>query len=180
MSKKWYILQTRANCENMVVQRIHEGVAKHGFSDDFEEVIVPVQSIMSVGKNGKKVPTQKKVFPGYVVVHFNMENASLTNMISSVTGAVGFLKVGIAPKPLSESEIGRIRQSVEEKDVVKEDVVSFSVGDQVTIIEGAFNTFVAVVESVDAEEQKLDVAVSILGRPTKMKLSYNQVEKKEV
>ena len=176
-SKNWYILQTRANYENKVAERIREGISKGALEDSIDEVLVPVEKVISPGRGGRKAEVKRRVFPSYIVVHADVEHPAVKHLIRSIHGIVGFLGSANKPVPLSKKELDDIKAKMKEGVVVKKTSVAFKVGEYVKVVDGAFDTFSAVIEGVHEDIEKISVSIAILGRQTKVKLGYDQVEK---
>lgn len=176
MAAKWYIVHAYSGFEKKVAQTIKENAAQKGMTQFFEEVTVPVESVIEV-KKGKKVNTERKFFPGYVLVKMEM-NDDTWHLIKSIPKVTGFLGgSGNKPQPISEKEAEQIFKQVQEGIDAPKPGVSFETGESVKVIDGPFESFVGVVEEVDQEKNKLKVAVSIFGRSTPVELDYTQVEK---
>ena len=173
--KNWYILQTRANYEHKVAERIKEEMRHGGLGEALEEVLVPTERVLSTGRGGKKIEVERRVYPSYILLNADVEDPSIKSVLRSIPGVVGFLGAGNKPVPLSASELEDIRHKMKEGVVAKREAVGYKVGDHVKVVDGAFDTFSAVVEEVDEENEKVGVSVAILGRQTKVKLGYGQV-----
>lgn len=175
-AKRWYILHAHSGFEKKVAQTILDQAAQHGMSDAIEQVVVPTENYIEV-RRGKKVASERKFFPGYVLVKMAMNDASwhLVKTVPKVTGFLG--GGGNRPQPITEAEAMRIFKQVEDGiDSPKQGVV-FEVGEQVKVVDGPFESFVGVVDEVDEEKARLKVAVTIFGRATPVELQYSQVEK---
>ena len=175
MASKWYIVNTVSGREHKVSEAIKLQVAKKGLEEKFLDVVVPVESVKQV-RRGKKVVVDKKMFPGYVVVNMELTDATW-NLVKNVSGVSGFLGSGNKPLPITDSEVKRLLQQVEEGGVAKEIEIVYGVGETVKIIDGPFDSFTGNVDDVDQEKQKMKVSVSIFGRSTPVELAFNQVEK---
>jgi transcription termination/antitermination protein NusG len=176
VAKRWYILHAHSGFEKKVAQTILDQAAQHGMSDAIEQVVVPTENYVEV-RRGKKVASERKFFPGYVLVKMAMNDASW-HLVKSVPKVTGFLGGGgNRPQPITEAEAMRIFKQVEDGiDRPKQGIV-FEVGEQVKVVDGPFESFVGVVEEVDEEKARLKVAVTIFGRATPVELQYSQVEK---
>ncbi len=176
MACNWYIINVLSGYEKKVVSLIKEAAEKAGLSKFFGEFVVPVENVVEV-KKGKKVPSEKKIFPGYMLV--NMELNDVTwNLVKSVKYVGRFLGGGNVPQPVPEHEVLRVIKQVEEGVVVKEVAHNYRVGESIKIIDGVFDTFDGFVEEVDEEKSRLRVLVSIFGRETPVDLEFSQVEKR--
>lgn len=175
MVAKWYIINVLSGYEKKVVSLIKENALKKGVLDAFHDFVVPVENTVQL-KRGKRVNTEKRIFPGYIVVL--MELSTLTWNIVKSTQYVGkLLGSGNKPSVVLESEVKRVLAQAEEGKIVKEMKKSFEIGENVRIINGVFETFNGIVEEVEDEKQRLKVLVSIFGRETPVDLHFDQVEK---
>ncbi|UGU17070.1 transcription termination/antitermination protein NusG [Sinomicrobium kalidii] len=176
--KRWYVVRAVSGQENKVKSYIENEVARLGYSDYVDEVLVPTEKVVQI-RNGKKVNKERVYFPGYVMVKANL-GGEVTHIIKSITGVIGFLGEvkGGDPVPLRKSEVNRMLGKVDELSVKTDNVViPYSVGETVKVIDGPFNGFNGTVEKVNEEKRKLEVMVKIFGRKTPLELSYMQVEK---
>lgn len=172
---RWYIINALSGYEKKIAMAIEEQAKQKGMENCFEEVVVPVESVMEVRK-GKKINSERKFFPGYVLAKMEM-NDDTWHLVKSIPRVKGFLGGGGKPQPISQKEAEDIFRQVEEGIEHPKNMVSFDVGEAVKIIDGPFDTFVGVVEEIDEEKLRLKVSVTILGRTTPVELDYTQVEK---
>jgi len=175
MAKRWYIVHAYSNFEKKVAESIRERAQAAGLEDKFEEILVPMEEVVEV-RRGRKVNTERKFFPGYVLVKMEM-NDQTYHLIKDTPKVTGFLGTENKPMPISEREATQILQQVQEGVERPKPSVSFEVGEQVRVAEGPFASFNGLVEEVDEERARLKVAVSIFGRATPVELEYGQVEK---
>lgn len=176
MAHRWYIVHAHSGFEKKVAQTIREQAAKKGLEQAFEDVYVPIESVVEV-KKGKRVNAERKFFPGYVMVKMDL-NDDTWHLVKSTPKVTGFLGgSGNKPQPISNREAERIFQQVQEGIESPKHSVQFAMGDSVKVIDGPFDSFVGVVEDVDDVKNKLKVAVSIFGRSTPVELDFTQVEK---
>lgn len=175
MASRWYIVNTLSGFEHKVSKMIRENAQKKGIESKFEEIIVPVENITEV-KKGKKVNSEKKIFPGYIMVKMELDDASW-NLVKNIPRVSGFLGGSGRPVPIPEKEVMQVLKQVEEGSVAKEVELAYEVAETVKIIEGPFETFTGVVDEVDHDKKRLKVSVSIFGRPTPVELDFAQVEK---
>jgi len=172
---KWYILHTVSGSEKGVKRLIEDQIAKKKMSEYFEEIVVPVVEVPEI-KKGKKVITEKKFMPGYVLIKMKMTDESW-HLVKSVPKTTGFLGSKTNPQALSEAEIQGVFKQLEAESVSANISSLYNVGDKVQVIDGPFDTFSGVVEEIDADAQKLKISVSIFGKATPIELSFTQVKK---
>lgn len=176
MSTRWYIVHAYSNFENKVAQSIRDQAAQRNLADKFDEVLVPTEKVVEV-RRGRKVDTERKFFPGYVLVKCEMTD-EVYHLIKNTPKVTGFLGADKAkPMPIPESEAMRIKGQVAEGVERPKPTIVFEVGEQVKVADGPFASFNGVVEDVDHGRARLKVAVSIFGRATPVELEYGQVEK---
>ncbi len=175
MSFKWYIVQSISGFEKKVAAAIREKAIKEGISDLIEDVVVPVEKIIEVRK-GKKVETERKCLPGYILVKMQM-NDNIWHMIKNISKVNGFLGGSGKPQVIDEKEIKRILEQIEQSTIASNNAINFEVGESVKVNDGPFESFLGVVEGVDAEKNRLKVSVAIFGRATPLDLDFTQVSK---
>jgi transcriptional antiterminator NusG len=175
MAMRWYIVHAYSNFERKVAESIKERAAAAGLSDLFEEVLVPMEEVVEM-RRGRKVSSERKFFPGYVLVKMEL-NDQTYHLIKATPKVTGFLGTENKPIPITEEEAGRILQQVQEGVERPKPSVTFEIGEQVRVADGPFASFNGLVEEVDEERARLKVAVSIFGRATPVELEYAQVEK---
>ena len=175
MTKRWYIVHAYSNFENKVADSIKEQAAQKGLDDLFEQVLVPTEEIIEM-RRGRKIKTQRRFFPGYVLVKMEMTDQAY-HLIKNTPKVTGFLGSDNRPVSITDAEAARILNQVAEGVERPRAPVSFEVGEQVRAADGPFASFSGLVEEVDEQRARLKVAVSIFGRPTPVELEYTQVEK---
>ena len=175
MAKRWYIVHAYSNFEKKVAEAIKERAENAGLEEVFEEVLVPMEEVVEV-RRGRKVNTERKFFPGYVLVKMEMTDQAY-HLIKDTPKVTGFLGTDNKPIPISEAEASRIIHQVQEGVERPKPTISFEIGEQVKVSDGPFASFSGLVEEVDEERARLKVAVSIFGRETPVELEYGQVEK---
>jgi len=175
MAKRWYIVHAYTNFERKVADSIKERAKAAGLEDLFEEVLVPTEEVIEV-KRGRKVQTERKFLPGYVLVKMEMTDPAFV-LIKNTPKVTGFLGADNKPMPIPEAEAMRIVNQVREGVERPKPTITFEVGESVKVSDGPFASFQGHVEEVDEERARLKVAVSIFGRPTPVELEFGQVEK---
>jgi len=175
MAKRWYIVHAYTNFERKVADAIRERAKAAGLESLFEEVLVPTEEVIEV-KRGRKVQSERKFLPGYVLVKMEMTDPAFL-LIKNTPKVTGFLGAENKPMPISEDEAMRILHQVKEGVERPKPSITFEVGEQVKVADGPFASFQGHVEEVDEERSRLKVAVSIFGRATPVELEYAQVEK---
>ena len=176
MSHKWYIVHAYSGFEKKVAATIIEQAKSKNIDSSFSEVIVPVEEVVEV-KKGKKRNSERKFFPGYVLAKMEM-NDETYHMVKALPKVSGFLGHVLGkPSPVSESEINKILQDIEEGVTKPKPSITFEVGEQVRVSDGPFASFNGLIEEIDEERSRVKVSVSIFGRSTPVELEYTQVEK---
>ena len=175
MAKRWYIVHAYSNFEKKVADSIREQSEAKGLGDLFEQVLVPTEEVVET-RRGRKVTSERRFFPGYVLVKMQMTDEAY-HLIKNTPKVTGFLGSDNKPIPISEAEAGRILHQVQEGVERPRPSITFEIGEQVRVADGPFASFNGLVEEVDEERSRLKVAVSIFGRPTPVELEFGQVEK---
>ena len=173
---RWYIIHAYSGFENKVRDTILSEAERLGLSEGVEEVEVPTETITEI-KRGKKVQTERKFMPGYVLAKLNMTD-DIYHLVKNTPKVTGFLGSGNKPQPISEKEAVRYFGGVEEaKAAPKKQInIAYEIGDQVKVLDGPFASFNGVVEELDFDKAKVKVSVSIFGRATPVELDFEQVE----
>ncbi len=174
---RWYVVQARSNYEKRVQAAIKEQAIMTGLDDKIEDVIIPVEQVVEV-KKGQKVKSERKFYPGYVLVKAQMTD-EVWILIKGTTHVIGFVgaESGRKPLPISNSEAERMLKQMEDGVEKEKPVMDIEVGQEIRVLDGPFATFQGLVEEVDDVNSKLKVSVSIFGRTTPIELDYVQVEK---
>ena len=175
MAKRWYIVHAYSNFENKVADSIRDQAKQRGLSENFEEILVPKEKVVEV-RRGRKVDSERKFFPGYVLVKCDLTD-EVFHLIKNTPKVTGFLGADNKPMPISEAEASRILHQVQEGIDRPKPSVTFEVGEQVRVSDGPFASFNGTVEEVDDARSRVKVAVSIFGRATPVELDFSQVEK---
>lgn len=176
MAKQWYVVHAYSQYENRVKKSLVEHVERAGMEDSFGDILVPTEEVVEI-KEGQRRTTERKFFPGYVLVQMEMtdETWHLVNNVPRVLGFIG----GTAdrPAPISQKEADRILNRVEESVEKPRPKTVFDPGQEVRVVDGPFADFNGIVEEVNYEKSRLRVAVTIFGRSTPVDLDFSQVEK---
>lgn len=175
MAAQWYVIHVYSGFERKVALSIDEQAKQAGMSDVIEQVLVPTEEVVEV-RRGAKVSSDRKFFPGYVLVKMEMTDDSW-HLVKNTPKVTGFLGNRGRPTPITEAEAERIRHQVQEGIDRPKPSIVFEIGEQVRVCDGPFTSFNGTVEDVDEERARLKVAVSIFGRATPVELEYSQVEK---
>ncbi|PZP64564.1 MAG: transcription termination/antitermination protein NusG [Azospira oryzae] len=176
MSKRWYVVHAYSGFEKSVVRALQERIQRSGMQDKFGQILVPVEEVVEM-KGGQKSISERKFFPGYVLVEMEMtdETWHLVKSTPRVTGFVG--GTATKPTPISTKEVEAILRQIQEGVEKPKPKVLFEVGEMVRVKEGPFTDFHGTVEDVNYDKSKLRVSVSIFGRSTPVELDFGQVEK---
>jgi len=175
MAMQWFAVQVYSNFEDKVERNLRENIERAGLSDKFGEIMVPREEVVEL-RDGQKVTSQRKFFPGYVLVQMEM-NDETWHVVKDTRQVTDFLGSGGKPRPMPQREVDALVHQIEEGIERPKPKVMFDVGEAVRVIDGPFASFNGVVEEVMEEKAKLKVSVSIFGRPTPVELEYIQVEK---
>ena len=172
---KWYIVHAYSNFEKKVAESIREQARQQGLEENFSDILVPTEDVVEI-RRGRKVNSERKFFPGYVLVKMEMTDEAY-HLIKNTPKVTGFLGSGNKPMPVSEKEVQRIVGAIEEGVERPKPTIQFEIGEQVRVTDGPFASFNGSVEDVDEDRARLKVTVSIFGRATPVELEYSQVEK---
>lgn len=175
MNYNWYIVHTLSGSENKIKKAILDKAKKDGMDEYFEDIVIPAVEVPEI-KRGKKVLVEKKIMPGYIMLHMNMTDKAW-HLVKNVTRVTGFLGGENKPQPVPEREIKSIFEQIESKSHNIASSMVFEVGETIKVIDGPFESFTGSIEEIDVEKERLRVSVSIFGRATPIDLSYQQVEK---
>jgi len=175
MAKRWYSVSVLSNFEKKIAEQIRTAAADAGLEDEIDEVLVPTEEVIEV-RRGKKVTTERRFMPGYVLVHMEMSDQGY-HLINSINRVTGFLGPQGRPMPMRDAEVQAILGRVEEGVEQPRTLISFEIGETVSVTDGPFEGFDGQVEGVDDDNQRLKVSVSIFGRATPVELEFTQVTK---
>jgi transcriptional antiterminator NusG len=175
-NKRWYVVHAYSGMEKAVERNLRERIDRSGLQTKFGRILVPMEEVVEL-KNGKKSVTERRFFPGYVLVEMEMadETWHLVKHTSKVTGFVGGAKN--RPAPISEAEVMKIVHQMQEGVEKPRPKVQWVVGELVRVKEGPFTDFNGAIEDVNYDKSKVRVSVTIFGRSTPVELDFSQVEK---
>ena len=175
MAKRWYSVSVLSNFEKKIAEQIRTSVIEAGLEDEIEEVLVPTEEVIEV-RRGKKVTTERRFMPGYVLVRMEMSDQGY-HLINSMNRVTGFLGPQGRPMPMRDAEVNAILNRVQEGEEAPRTLLTFEGGEKVKVNDGPFEDFDGLVEFVDDANQRLKVTVSIFGRETPVELEFTQVSK---
>lgn len=175
MTKKWYVVHTQTGLEDKVMSALTKRIAASEAKDMMGQIVIPTEQVSEI-RSGKKRVSQRKFFPGYLLVEMDLNERSYL-LVKNTPGVTGFIGLGNQPSSLPEAEIKDILKKTEETQAKPSPKTIFSRDEQVRVIDGPFLNFNGIIEEVRPEKGKLKVAVSIFGRATPVELEYWQVEK---
>ena len=176
MAMRWYVVQAYSGFEHHVRRSLEEYIKRAGVQDKFGQILVPTEEVVEI-RDGQKRKSERKFFPGYVLVQMEMDDETW-HMVKSVPKVLGFIGgTSDKPAPITEREAQAILQRVQEGADKPRPKVLYESGEVVRVTDGPFKDFNGVVEGVDYERNRLRVAVMIFGRSTPVELEFAQVEK---
>ncbi|MDA0763744.1 MAG: transcription termination/antitermination protein NusG [Proteobacteria bacterium] len=175
MAKRWYVVHVFSGSEKRVCQAIEEQVQSKNMQDLIEEVLMPTEEVVEI-RRGAKVQSEKKFFPGYILIKMEMTDSSW-HLIQAQPKVTGFLGGKGRPIAISEGEAKRLIDQISEGIERPRSSIIYEIGEEVRVSEGPFQSFNGLVEEIDEDKSRLKVAVSIFGRSTPVDLEYSQVEK---
>ena len=176
MSKRWYVVHVYSGMEKSVQRALVDRIARADLENSFGQILVPSEEVVEV-KGGKKSITERRIFPGYVLVEMDLTDETW-HLVKSTPRVTGFLGgSGNRPAPISEKEVEKIMSQMEEGVEKPRPKILFEVGEMVRVKEGPFADFNGNVEEVNYEKSKVRVSVTIFGRSTPVELDFAQVEK---
>lgn len=175
MAKRWYSVSVLSNFEKKIAEQIRTKVAEQGLGDQIDEVLVPTEEVIEI-RRGKKVQTERRFMPGYVLVHMEMSDEGY-HLISQINRVTGFLGPQGRPMPMRDAEVVSILGRVQEGEDAPRTLIHFDIGEKVRVTDGPFEDFEGMVEEIDEDNKRLKVSVSIFGRATPVELEFTQVTK---
>ena len=177
MAKRWYSVSVLSNFEKKIAEQIKQAVAEKGLEEEIDEVLVPTEDVLEI-RRGKKVTSERRFMPGYVLVHMDMTDRGY-HLVTSINRVTGFLGPQGRPMPMRDDEVNAIlhRSGEGGVEVAPRNLIRFEIGEQVKVADGPFEGFSGMVEEVDENASRLKVTVSIFGRPTPVELEFTQVSK---
>lgn len=175
MAKRWYVVHVFSGSEKKMAQSIEEQALANGLQDLIEQVMVPTEEVIEM-RRGAKVQTERKFFPGYILVKMELTDASWS-LVQSQPRVTGFLGGKGRPVPITNAEAERLIRQMDEGVERPKSTITFDIGEEVRVVDGPFESFNGLVEEADDEKARLKVSVSIFGRATPVELEYSQVEK---
>ncbi len=175
MAKQWYIIHTYSGFEKKVKESLESRVAAFGLQDKIGRIMIPTEDVVEV-RGGKKVVSQRMIFPGYVFVEMEMDDYTW-HVVRSTPRVTGFVGSGQTPSPLSEEQVDAILHRITTSADKPKPKLVFERNEQVRIVDGPFANFTGVVEEVNSDRSTLKISVTIFGRSTPVELDFVQVEK---
>ena len=169
---QWYVVHTYSGHENKVKANLEKRIESTGMQEKIKEILVPTEEKVRK-RRGKKKVVDKKIFPGYIIVHMEMDDKTWY-VVRNTPGVTGFVSSGTKPLPLEKDEIDHILSGM---GMDKEEIsIDFEVGDKVKVIDGPFEEFIGIVQEIHPQQEKVKVMVSMFGRETPVELDFSQVE----
>ncbi|HWL55247.1 MAG TPA: transcription termination/antitermination protein NusG [Paracoccus sp. (in: a-proteobacteria)] len=177
MAKRWYSVSVLSNFEKKVAEAIRQAASENGLEEQIDEVLVPTEEVIEI-RRGKKVTSERRFMPGYVLVHMDLSDRTY-HLVNSINRVTGFLGAQGKPMPMRDDEVNAILHRTGEggAEVAPRNLIRFDVGERVNVTDGPFEGFSGMVEEVDEVSSRIKVTVSIFGRPTPVELEFTQVSK---
>jgi transcriptional antiterminator NusG len=176
MAKRWYVVHAYSGYEKKVAATMRERIELHNMQDRFGDVLVPTEEVVEM-RGGQKRRSERKFFPGYVLVQMELDDDTW-HLVKETPRVLGFIGgKAESPAPITDKEAAAILQRVEDGVEAPKPKTLFEPGEMVRVVDGPFNDFNGVVEEVNYEKSRLNVAVLIFGRSTPVELEFGQVEK---
>ncbi|PZO63718.1 MAG: transcription termination/antitermination protein NusG [Paracoccus denitrificans] len=177
MAKRWYSVSVLSNFEKKVAESIRQTVTEKGMDELIDNVVVPTEEVIEI-RRGKKVTSERRFMPGYVLVHMDMNDRTY-HLVNSTNRVTGFLGAQGKPQPMRDDEVDLMlnRSGQGTGEVAPRNLIRFEIGEKVNVTDGPFEGFSGMVEEVDDVSSRIKVTVSIFGRPTPVELEFTQVSK---
>lgn len=173
--KNWYVVHTQTGLEDKVKKALESKISVSGMQELISSVVIPTEQVSEV-RSGKKKISQRKFFPGYLLVEMEMSESTYI-FVKTAPGVTGFIGLGKKPMPLPQEEVDNILRKTKDTQVKPSPKIVFEKGEQVRVTEGPFQNFNGTIDEIHPEKGKIKVSVSIFGRATPVELEYWQVEK---
>jgi len=173
--KNWYVLHTQTGSEEKVKLHLETRVASEGMQELIGKIVIPTEQVSEI-RSGKKKISQRKFFPGYLLLEMELNESSYL-FIKATPGVTGFIGLGKKPMPLPKDEVDNILKRTYDTQAKPSPKIIFEKGESVRVTEGPFVNFNGTIDEIHPEKGKLKVSVSIFGRATPVELEYWQVEK---
>lgn len=173
--KNWYVVHTQTGLEDKVKTSLENKITSFGLQEHISKVIIPTEQVSEI-RSGKKKISQRKFFPGYLLVEMDLTEDTYL-FVKKIPGVTGFIGLGKKPMPLPQNEVENILKRTEDTQVKPSPKIIFEKGEQVRVKEGPFVNFNGIIDEIHPEKGKLKVSVTIFGRSTPVELEYWQVEK---
>ena len=177
MAKRWYSVSVLSNFEKKVAEAIRLAVTEKGLEEQIDDVLVPTEEVIEI-RRGKKVTSERRFMPGYVLVHMDMNDRTY-HLVNSINRVTGFLGAQGKPMPMRDDEVNLMLRRTGEggEEIAPRNLIRFDIGEMVNVTDGPFEGFSGTVEEVDDAANRIKVTVSIFGRPTPVELEFTQVAK---
>ena len=175
MARRWYVIHTYSGYENKVKTNIEHLIETQGLENNIFEILIPTEEVTELKEGGRRVTTERKVFPGYVLVKMNLD-ARTQVAVRNTPGVTGFVGSEGQPVPLTRDEFNKIPKRVS-PEAPKKTSTDLEEGQSIKVVSGPLADFDGTVSEVNAEAGKVKVLVSIFGRETPVELSFDQVAK---
>ena len=175
MAMRWYSVSVLSNFEKKVKEAIEDAARQQRLEDEIVQVEVPTEQVIEI-RRGKKVQTEKRFMPGYVLVKMELTDRTY-HLVNSINRVTGFLGPQGKPVPMRDEEVARMLNQVVEGQERPRSIITFQTGEQVNVTDGPFEGFSGMVEEVDQASSRVKVSVSIFGRATPVELEFAQVSK---
>ena len=173
--QRWYIIRCYSGFEKKVAQSIQEQAEDQSITNMFENILIPSEEVIEA-RGGKKVSSERRFFPGYILLKMKMTDRTW-HLVRNTPKVTGFLGAGNKPMSVPDHEAERVMNQVQEGVERPRPAITFEIGETIRVADGPFSSFNGTVQEIDNERARLKVAVSIFGRPTPVELEYSQVEK---